>query len=127
MEQELAAAPRTPVSPPPSSDGSRPGTPLCDENPENLMSRTAAAPVRLPSHLRTQNNSSEPMSLPLPRFAQHVLSTSPGERPHRSIQISPRDTRPESGTTLGPAQQGLLKHARPDLAKLSIMSPTKYP
>merc|ERR1711974_556472 len=75
--EEGYTAPRTPVSPPPSSDGSRPGTPLCDENPENLMSRSAAAPVRLASHLRTQNNSSEPMSLPLPRFA-HVLSTSPG-------------------------------------------------
>ena len=67
QDHELHTAPRTPVSPPPSSDGSRPGTPLCDENPENLMSRTAAAPVRLASHLRTQNNSSEPMSLPLPR------------------------------------------------------------
>jgi len=62
-------APKTPVSPPPSSDGSRPGTPLCDENPENLMSRSVAAPVRLAaaSQLRHQN-SSEPMSLPLPRY-----------------------------------------------------------
>ena len=60
-------APRTPSSPPPpDSDGSRPGTPLCDENPENLMSRPAAAgPVRLSSHLRT-SSTSEPMSLPLP-------------------------------------------------------------
>ena len=66
--EEGYTAPRTPVSPPPSSDGSRPGTPLCDENPENLMSRSAAAPVRLASHLRTQTNSSEPMSLPLPRY-----------------------------------------------------------
>ena len=63
-------APKTPVSPGPgSSDGSRPGTPLCDENPENLMSRSGAAPVRLAvtSQLRHQN-SSEPMSLPLPRY-----------------------------------------------------------
>ena len=59
-------APKTPVSPPPSSDGSRPGTPLCDENPENLMSRSSAAPVRLTTTMR-QPNSSEPMSLPLPR------------------------------------------------------------
>ena len=59
-------APKTPVSPPGSSEGSRPGTPLCDENPENLMSRSAG-PVRLASsHLRHQH-SSEPMSLPLPR------------------------------------------------------------
>jgi len=58
-------APRTPSSPPPDSDGSRPGTPLCDENPENLMCRPAAGPVRLSSHLRT-SSTSEPMSLPLP-------------------------------------------------------------
>ena len=58
-------APRTPSSPPPDSDGSRPGTPLCDENPENLMCRQSAGPVRLSSHLRT-SSTSEPMSLPLP-------------------------------------------------------------
>lgn len=59
-------APRTPSSPPPpDSDGSRPGTPLCDENPENLMCRPTAGPVRLSSHLRT-SSTSEPMSLPLP-------------------------------------------------------------
>ena len=61
-------APRTPSSPPDEeaeSEGSRPGTPLCDENPENLMSRPAAGPVRLASHLRT-SSTSEPMSLPLP-------------------------------------------------------------
>jgi hypothetical protein len=62
-------APRTPSSPPEEadSDSSRPGTPLCDENPENLlmMARPAAGPVRLASHLRT-SSTSEPMSLPLP-------------------------------------------------------------
>ena len=62
-------APKTPVSPAGSSEGSRPGTPLCDENPENLMSRSAG-PVRLASsHLRHQH-SSEPMSLPLPRYRE---------------------------------------------------------
>merc|ERR1712226_987382 len=63
------------------------------------------------------------MSLPLPRFA-HVLSTSPGDRPRP--QISPRDSR-EAGAP--PTQPGLLKHSttRPDLAKLSILSPTKFP
>ena len=53
------------------SDGSRPGTPLCDERPEHLSPE--AAPVRLSSHLR----SSEPMSLPLPGFAAQVKATSP--------------------------------------------------
>nr|XP_040577904.1 uncharacterized protein LOC121126664 isoform X2 [Lepeophtheirus salmonis] len=48
-------------------DSSRPGTPLCDEKPENLNNE---APVRLSSHLR----SAEPMHLPLPRFAHDVLS-----------------------------------------------------
>ena len=56
------------------------------------------------------------------RFA-HVLSTSPGDRPRP--QISPRDSR-EAGAP--PTQPGLLKHStRPDLAKLSILSPTKFP
>ena len=56
------------------------------------------------------------------RFAQDVLSTSPGDRRNSTerlvrppSQISPRDSS-------GPA----LKPARPDLAKLSIVSPTKY-
>ena len=53
------------------SDGSRPGTPLCDERPEHLTHESA--PVRLSSHLR----STEPMSLPLPGFAAQVKSTSP--------------------------------------------------
>jgi hypothetical protein len=58
--------PRTPSSPPPpDSDGSRPGTPLCDENPENTVCRASSGPVRLSSHVRT-NSTSEPMSLPLP-------------------------------------------------------------
>merc|ERR1712013_202046 len=117
---------RAAAPPPPSSDGSRPGTPLCDENPENLMSRSAAAPVRLASHLRQQNNS-EPMSLPLPRFAQHVLSTSPGERSQRSLQISPREPRPDMIAVQAPAQTtNSLKQSRPELSKLSIMSPTKF-
>ena len=67
-ERRGSFAPRTPTSPPPDSDSeSRPGTPLCDENPENLMSETSlqAAPVRL-ANLRT-SASAEPMSLPLPR------------------------------------------------------------
>jgi hypothetical protein len=61
-----AGPPRTPSSPPPpDSDGSRPGTPLCDENPENTVCRASSGPVRLSSHVRT-NSTSEPMSLPLP-------------------------------------------------------------
>lgn len=66
----VSAAPKTPVSPAPSgSSGSRPGTPLCDENPENcLQPRSVAAPVRLASaSTLRQQTSSEPMSLPLPR------------------------------------------------------------
>ena len=65
QSQETFGAPRTPSSPPPDSDGSRPGTPLCDENPENLVCRPTSGPVRLSSHVRT-NSTSEPMSLPLP-------------------------------------------------------------
>ena len=53
------------------------------------------------------------------RFAQHVLSTSPGPAPRPpGLQISPRDPA---------ATPGMLKHPRPDLAKLSILSPTKLP
>ncbi|XP_037024616.1 protein split ends isoform X3 [Bradysia coprophila] len=45
-----------------SADGSRPGTPLCDERPEILPSE----PRRLP---RDRQPNSEPMYLPLPKFA----------------------------------------------------------
>ncbi|CAB4065664.1 unnamed protein product [Lepeophtheirus salmonis] len=46
-------------------DSSRPGTPLCDEKPENLNNE---APVRLSSHLR----SAEPMHLLLPRSTSEL-------------------------------------------------------
>ena len=56
------------------------------------------------------------------RFAQDVLSTSPGDRRSSTerllrppSQISPRDS-----------THPVLKPGRPDLAKLSIVSPTKY-
>ena len=53
-----------------SVDGSRPGTPLCDERPENLLPPTE--PRRLPrDRLATEG----PLSLPLPRFAAQVLSS----------------------------------------------------
>lgn len=47
------------------SDGSRPGTPLFDERPENINPKTAQTSL---SNLR----SAEPMSLPLPSFASQV-------------------------------------------------------
>ncbi|XP_055551255.1 protein split ends, partial [Wyeomyia smithii] len=50
-----------------SADGSRPGTPLCDERPENLP---PSEPRRIPTS-RTYNQ--EPLSLPLPRFAIQFL------------------------------------------------------
>ncbi|KAJ6633613.1 Protein split ends, partial [Pseudolycoriella hygida] len=45
-----------------SADGSRPGTPLCDERPEGLPTE----PRRLP---RDRAPNSEPLYLPLPKFA----------------------------------------------------------
>ncbi|KAJ9592197.1 hypothetical protein L9F63_001313, partial [Diploptera punctata] len=55
-----------------SIDGSRPGTPLCDERPENLLPPTE--PRRFPrDRLATEG----PLSLPLPRFAAQVLSSTP--------------------------------------------------
>ncbi|XP_024220048.1 protein split ends isoform X3 [Halyomorpha halys] len=52
-----------------SGESSRPGTPLCDERPENL------GPVepRRPRDSRPP----DPLSLPLPRFASQVLSPRP--------------------------------------------------
>lgn len=49
--------------------GSRPGTPLCDERPENLP---PSEPRRLP---RERNANEGPLSLPLPRFAAQVLNS----------------------------------------------------
>ncbi|PSN39346.1 hypothetical protein C0J52_21870 [Blattella germanica] len=61
-----------------SVDGSRPGTPLCDERPENLLPPTE--PRRFPrDRLATEG----PLSLPLPRFAAQVLST-----PRLSVSVS---------------------------------------
>ena len=62
------------------SDASRPGTPLCDERPEensndaasNRGSASTTAPIRL-SSIGSRISANEPMSLPLPRFAQSVL------------------------------------------------------
>ncbi|KFB41012.1 hypothetical protein ZHAS_00008627 [Anopheles sinensis] len=51
-----------------SADGSRPGTPLCDERPENLL--LPSEPRRIPT-ARAYNQ--EPMELPLPRFAVQVF------------------------------------------------------
>ncbi|XP_055614579.1 protein split ends-like [Uranotaenia lowii] len=50
-----------------SADGSRPGTPLCDERPENLP---PSEPRRMPT---SRSYNQEPMSLPLPRFAIQFL------------------------------------------------------
>lgn len=46
-----------------SADGSRPGTPLCDERPENSI---PTEPRRMP---RERPHNVEPMLLPLPRFS----------------------------------------------------------
>lgn len=46
-----------------SADGSRPGTPLCDERPENLI---PTEPRRIP---RERLPNAEPLYLPLPKFA----------------------------------------------------------
>lgn len=51
-----------------SLSGSRPGTPLCDERPENLP---PSEPRRLP---RERSTNEGPLSLPLPRFAAQVLN-----------------------------------------------------
>lgn len=52
-----------------SGESSRPGTPLCDERPENL------GPVE-PRRPR-ESRPPDPLSLPLPRFASQVLSPRP--------------------------------------------------
>ncbi len=52
------------------SDGSRPGTPLCDERPQEHNSHHHHHNSH-PSRLR----SSEPMSLPLPKFATQMLAS----------------------------------------------------
>ncbi|CAH1958661.1 unnamed protein product [Acanthoscelides obtectus] len=49
--------------------GSRPGTPLCDERPENCSSTMQVEPPR-----RTTREREGPISLPLPKFAAQVIS-----------------------------------------------------
>nr|CAI5817986.1 unnamed protein product [Callosobruchus analis] len=49
--------------------GSRPGTPLCDERPENCSSIMQVEPPR-----RTTREREGPISLPLPKFASQIMS-----------------------------------------------------
>lgn len=71
--------------------GSRPGTPLCDERPENLP---PLEPRRTP-----RERPPDPLSLPLPRFASQVLSPrpappSPPASPPRPQSSSSDDSEP---------------------------------
>lgn len=73
-----------------SREESRPGTPLCDERPENILahyeSRRAA---------KEKNVSNTPLSLPLPSFANKVpRSTSPCDRSSKSPHQSKPQSRP---------------------------------
>lgn len=74
-----------------SGDGSRPGTPLCDERPENLL---PVEPRRTP-----RERPPDPLSLPLPRFATQLLSPrpappSPPASPPRPKSTSSDDSEP---------------------------------
>ena len=65
----------------PQEDNSRPGTPVLDEKPDVVgfeSTSSSAGMLRLSSQLRnsTSSSSSEPMSLPLPRFAFQGTSPS---------------------------------------------------
>ncbi|XP_073993505.1 spen family transcriptional repressor split ends isoform X2 [Rhodnius prolixus] len=73
---------------------SRPGTPLCDERPENLP----VEPRRTP-----RDRSLDPLSLPLPRFAAQVLSPrgqparpSPPASPSHNFSSSDSEPSPPS-------------------------------
>lgn len=74
-----------------SGEGSRPGTPLCDERPENLP---PVEPRRTP-----RERPPDPLSLPLPRFATQLLSPrpvppSPPASPPRPQSTSSDDSEP---------------------------------
>lgn len=73
-----------------SREESRPGTPLCDERPENILahyeSRRAA---------KEKNVNNTPLSLPLPSFANKVpRSMSPCDRSSKSPHQSKPQSRP---------------------------------
>lgn len=74
-----------------SGEGSRPGTPLCDERPENLP---PVEPRRAP-----RERPPDPLSLPLPRFATQLMSPrpappSPLASPSRTQSTSSDDSEP---------------------------------
>jgi len=74
-----------------SGEGSRPGTPLCDERPENLP---PLEPRRTP-----RERPPDPLSLPLPRFATQLMSPrpappSPPASPPRPQSTSSDDSEP---------------------------------
>lgn len=91
-----------------SADGSRPGTPLCDERPENLI---PSEPRRLPrDRLHTVV---EPMYLPLPRFAiqmyhqNRLLSSLAGGHHHSNASSSSSS----SSSTTSMTNHSSLSHA----------------
>ena len=71
------------------SDGSRPGTPLCDERPENSGSGNSN-----PVNQRLPVRSSEPMSLPLPKFAHQMLANQIHNQTSSYLTVTKRDKDP---------------------------------
>ncbi|XP_054269118.1 protein split ends-like isoform X4 [Macrosteles quadrilineatus] len=67
-----------------SGEGSRPGTPLCDERPENLP---PLEPRRTP-----RERPPDPLSLPLPRFATQLMSPRPAPRSPPASPPRPQST-----------------------------------
>lgn len=94
-----------------SREESRPGTPLCDERPENILahyeSRRAA---------KEKNTNNTPLSLPLPSFANKVTrSTSPTseppQRPSKSPHLATKPSGSSSSSLSSRAFDGLPRNA----------------
>lgn len=102
-----------------SREESRPGTPLCDERPENILahyeSRRAA---------KEKNTNNTPLSLPLPSFANKVTrSTSPTSEPPQRPSKSPHLATKPSGSSSSSASSrtfdGLPRNASSSSSSLS--------
>ena len=111
------------------SDGSRPGTPLCDERPEN----TTVCPVpvqRLPpaASATSVSRSSEPMSLPLPKFAHQMLANQIHNQTSSYLTVTKRDKDPRlKSPSTGISNANATSSASSLLNSLSVSTCLKSP
>ncbi|XP_059616724.1 protein split ends isoform X2 [Phlebotomus argentipes] len=112
-----------------SADGSRPGTPLCDERPESVV---PTEPRRMP---RERPHNLEPMLLPLPRFSaqfylqNRLLAAQQASAASAATTSTPTTVAPTTSTPAIPAIPSSLQHSlsSPPPNSILVASSPKVP